>query len=235
MRADELKNELILTDDGSHSLRSHRFDVPYHSRHGAIQESRHVFIEAGLYGWWAGGGPRDVAILELGFGTGLNALLTWREWQRHAGVHVNYYTLEKYPLPRGAVETLNYPTELGLNDSGDLLRFHDIPMGSVHYPITDGFDFSIAQANYLDGIPSAWPRKKFDVIYYDAFAPSSQPELWRVPALRIAYDALNKNGLLVTYCAQGQFKRNLRAVGFTVEPLPGPPGKREMTRAWRRY
>ena len=222
--------EIVLTADGSHSVRSHRFAVDYHSIHGAVQESRHVFLQAGLELLMLEG-PAEVRILEMGFGTGLNALLVRDFARRHPAIPFTYHTLERFPLTEDAVGRLNYPEQLDLPAS-DLLELHERSWETLH-ALGDNFTFCKSRNDWLQRPPADWTVRPMDLIFYDAFAPASQPELWTPAAMAIAFDLLRPGGTLVTYCAKGQFKRDLRAVGFTVEALPGPPGKREMTRAIR--
>ncbi len=221
-------NELVLTGDGSHSLRSLRFGVEYHSVHGAIQESRHVFIEAGLRPFLAAGLP-TIHILEMGFGTGLNALLTRQVALVFPQVQFTYEAFEQFPVPPTEVAALNYPRELELPPVF-FYELHDGGWGVPHQ-LADNFILRKHRADYLSSESPAYAEASIDLIYYDAFAPSSQPELWTPEAFGVSFAALRPGGALVTYCAKGQVKRDLRQVGFTVEPLPGPPGKREMTRA----
>lgn len=223
------EHEIVLTADGSHSVHSTRFAVDYHSTHGAIQESEHVFINAGFLPLLAQE-PQEINILEMGFGTGLNALLVQLQADRFPEVKVRYHALEQYPLAQDDIVELNYP---------ELLK---IPSGKFHHLHTSKWEELVElepnfwlekrTGDFLSGLP-AWPSAYMDLLFYDAFAPSSQPELWSPAAIDICFEALKPGGVLVTYCAKGQFKRDLKAAGFRVEPLPGPPGKREMTRAIR--
>lgn len=222
-----MNNELFVTADGSHSLRSEHFGVPYHSVHGAIQESRHVFIDAGLAPLLMNK-PGEVRILEMGLGTGLNALLTVQEAAAHPQVNFVYEAYELYPLGDKWAEKLNY-TELLDSDAGQIRQFLYGPEGKWLVE-RDNFSFRKHQADFLRQQQRPYAPASFDLIYYDAFAPASQPELWTPEAMQVCYDALKPGGVFVTYCAKGQFKRDLRDTGFRVEPLPGPPGKREMTR-----
>lgn len=226
-------NELIVTGDGSHSLKSKRFDVPYHSFHGAIQESRHVFMEAGLEYVLQTDGYGSIKVLEMGFGTGLNAALLLQYALANPETNLSYYGLEKFPLNEDDAALLNYPAELHL-DSELFQSLHRAPMNGSIYPIAPNFNFAKSSEDFMDGLLSDWRGLDFNLLFYDAFAPASQPELWGLGALKICYDALGQGGVFVTYCAKGQVKRDLRSVGFTVEPIPGPPGKREMTRAVKR-
>ena len=218
-----MSTEVFLTDDGSHSLRSSRFAAAYHSTHGAVQESRHIFIEAGLRPLLTRAvGP--VTVIEMGFGTGLNALLTWQLADQLATQRVEYFGFERYPISPAQAAGLNYPGVLEF-PRGDFLRLHEqLPGGKE--PLSDFFTFSRRTEDFL----ASEPIGGGDILYYDAFAPEQQPELWTEEAMRKAARWLRPGGTLVTYCAKGQVKRNLRAAGFRVTALPGPVGKREITR-----
>ncbi len=218
-----MNNVLIETQDGSHSLLSGAFGVSYHSRYGAIQESAHVFIKAGLH--TKAIHSKQLRILETGFGTGLNAYLTLLEAQR---LHLDVYfeSFEAYPVSMEEAAALNYPAILEAGVSPTLfMDLHKAQFGEKTL-ITKEFHL-LKQMLDFNEIQHAG---SFDLVYFDAFAPDEQPELWEQPMLRKVYDALNTGGILVTYCAKGYVKRNFKAVGFQVEALPGPPGKREMTR-----
>ena len=217
----------LLTDDGSHSLRSERFGVTYHSTHGAIQESRHIFIEAGLIPLLANA-PKMLTVLEMGLGTGLNALLVRLLARHHPGTHFHYLTFERYPIDLAMARGLNYPALLETTPS-DLLALHEANWNES-CSLGPNFTFTKRAVDFLSIGPSAG-EDPADIIFYDAFAPVNQPELWTEEAMRHAARWLGPGGRLVTYCAKGQFKRNLQAAGFTVEALPGPIGKREITRA----
>lgn len=217
---------LFVTDDGSHSLRSERFgDQAYHSTHGAIQESRHVFIEAGLLPLLTPL-PERITILEMGFGTGLNALLVRQHALEYTSTDFDYYTYERYPISLDQATKLNYPEQLDV----DRELFDGLHSAEWDRPqsLDPNFTLHKLTADFQSG-PTTGPRA--DVLFYDAFAPECQPELWTEAAMRHCARLLRPGGILVTYCAKGQFKRNLRAAGFAVQALPGPPGKREMTRA----
>ena len=219
-------NDLVLTSDGSHTLRSGRFGVEYHSIHGAVQESRHVFIKAGLQPLLEAG-ARRVRILEMGFGTGLNALLVREMARRNPEVEFTYHTYEQFPVSPVEIATLNYPAQLGVEEA-IFVGLHDSGW-EESLQLDDNFTLHKRQADFLMDSERPYADGTMDLIFYDAFAPSSQPEFWETEGLAVSFAALRPGGNLVTYCAKGQFKRNLRAVGFTVVPLPGPPGKREMT------
>lgn len=173
-------------------------------------------------------GEVEINILEIGFGTGLNALLAWKLAHEFPGVRFQYRTIERYPINTEAAKALNYP-ELLKVASADFIALHEAVWDEN---VLLGPNFSLMKmrgdfTEILSGMEPDWAN----VIFYDAFAPSSQPELWEPAILARCARVMNGNGTLVTYCAKGQFKRNLKSVGLTVEPLPGPPGKREMTRA----
>ncbi|WP_440134473.1 tRNA (5-methylaminomethyl-2-thiouridine)(34)-methyltransferase MnmD [Chitinophaga sancti] len=204
-----MKRELQLTDDGSHTISIPEMQVTYHSTHGAIQESMHVFIQAGLQALQL----PAIRIFEMGFGTGLNALLT----MQHATTPVYYYAVEQYPLTAAEVEGLSYGNEL-----------HGYAW-NVDVQINEWFTLHKAHASLLD----VQPAQAFDLIYYDAFAPATQPELWTKEVFEKLYGLLDPGGILVTYCSKGDVRRAMLAAGFGVEKLAGPPGKREMLRAQR--
>lgn len=215
---------LFETEDGSHSLFSEEFNVSYHSKFGAIQETKHVFIEAGLrYKAVLG---KELRILDIGFGTGLNAFMTLLEAEKR-GLSVDYTGVEAFPISKELSDKLNYPELTGHPEKEEIFRqLHSDNWGeTVQY--TETFKATKVKKKFqeLDF------KERFDIVYFDAFAPGSQPELWEAPVLQIMHDALVKGGVLVTYCAKGDVKRTLKAIGFEVEKLTGPPGKREMTRA----
>ena len=215
-----------MTEDGSHSIAIPEMNVTYHSIHGAIQESKHVFIEAGLKYFLDRDVPERIDILEVGFGTGLNALLTANELER-TGASVYYVALDAFPISVEEAQSLNYCEQLDRKDlQEDFIRMHEC-----------GWNKSIAVTeNVLMHKSNSTLQKfesetKFDLIYYDAFAPAAQPELWTEEIFQKLFLLLNQNGVLVTYCSKGDVRRAMAAAGFTVKKLPGPPGKREMLRA----
>jgi tRNA U34 5-methylaminomethyl-2-thiouridine-forming methyltransferase MnmC len=213
--------EIHLTQDGSHTLFATQYGVSYHSRYGAIQESRHVFIEAGLHPLLIT--RRPAAVLEFGLGAGLNAFLTFLGAENQQ-VPIYYESLEAYPISLEQARTLNYPDLLG--HAAVFTAIHEAPWDAVQ-SLSPCFQLKKVRTRFEDYTNSS----RFDLIYFDAFAPGAQPELWETPLLRVAVEALRPGGALVTYCAKGEVKRRLRELGMQVEALPGPPGKREMTRA----
>jgi len=218
--ADKVK--IITTADGSHSLLNETLHETYHSRHGAMQESEYVFIEQGLRYWLSHNNQHILNILEVGLGTALNAWLTFRlpEVQTRK---VNYVAVEKFPLPPPVWQQLNYAA----TDRELFERIHALSWNEWQ-PVT-------AQATLFKSEGALQeldlPPLEFNLIYFDAFAPNKQPEMWTHDVLRKVVENLQAGGVLVTYCAKGQLKRDLKALGLEVQSLPGPPGKREMIRA----
>ena len=219
------ERKIIMTDDGSHSLELLGKDEHYHSTYGAVQESLHVFIWHGLHNVPVKESP--LSILEVGFGTGLNTLLTLIESQR-MGIQVNYYTLEPFPLVKEEFELLNYPLILkGEASEQSFLIMHQCQW-EKETEILKGFIFQKSMAGLLE---ARMPRGKFDLVYFDAFGPDTQPGLWRQEVFEKVMNVMCPGGILVTYSAKGAVRRALKECGFSIERLPGPPGKREMTRA----
>ncbi|MFT6338398.1 MAG: tRNA U34 5-methylaminomethyl-2-thiouridine-forming methyltransferase MnmC [Saprospiraceae bacterium] len=216
-------DKLVFSQDGSHTIISERFGVSYHSKFGSIQETQTVFIDAGL-DYIVSRGYREINILEMGFGTGLNAIMTY---QSIKGININYHTLEAYPIEEAQYSKLNYSTVLSLTEiqTVDFLKMHKASSGDKT-SLSENFDFT----KHIIKIEEFSTNEKFDIIYYDAFAPTSQEELWTPELMTKLYGMCNPGAVLVTYCAKGSFKRALRSAGFTVEALDGPEGKREMTR-----
>lgn len=217
----------IRTEDGSNSLHSTTFDVPYHSIYGAVEESLHVFICAGLQRLILDG-YTNISILEIGMGTGLNALLTLYEAQRHPSINIQYCGLEGFPLSGNVISELEYTNYLNRKDlQAHFEEMHRIPEKQTLN--IDNFSFTKQIIQFEDF--SA--KDKYDLIYFDAFAPTTQPELWNEAMMEKMHTALRENGILVSYCAKGSFKRALKSAGFRLDPLPGPSKKREMTRGWK--
>ncbi len=220
--------EVRTTADGSPTLYVPALDEHYHSRHGAAQESRHVFIEAGLRPLLAVGlgQQRPLQVLEVGLGTGLNALLTLEAAQA-AGASVAYDGYETLPLPPATVAALapQWADEPALAVA--FTQLHAAPWKECQL-LAPGFWLRKIEAPVQT---ASLPDSGYDLFYFDAFAPEKQPELWTEAVFATLYAAAAPGAVLVSYCAQGQFRRNLRAAGWLTEKLPGPPGKREMTRA----
>ncbi len=217
------KPVLIKTDDGSHTLSLPSAGETYHSRFGAIRESRHVFINNGLLV-----SEKDpLHILEIGFGTGLNALLTLQETEDTVR-RIHYTALERYPVPLEIVSRLNYCNLLNI-DCERFLRMHTLPWGKES-SLTDRFSLLKIQDDLLTShLPG-----HYDLIYFDAFSAAAQPEMWTPEIFSKIGSAMTQGAILVTYAAKGSVRRALQQTGFRVERLPGPPGKREMIRAiWK--
>jgi tRNA U34 5-methylaminomethyl-2-thiouridine-forming methyltransferase MnmC len=215
---------IITTRDGSHSLFHEELNETYHSVHGALQESVHVFINNGLNNFCTTHHSPEVSVLEIGFGTGLNAWLTLREILQK-DVRVQYTSVEAFPLEASVWQNLNYATS-----SDDKQWFEKIHEAPWNQPAEIHPRFHLHKiANVLQHV--VLPSNAFDVVYFDAFAPNKQPEMWEVPVLKKVFDAMKPAAIFVTYCAKGQLKRDLKSVGLTVEAIQGPPGKREMVRA----
>lgn len=223
---------LEITADGSHTLFIPEMDEHYHSVNGAVQESRHVFIEAG---WKCRlkekrETPAEIRVLEIGFGTGLNAFLTLLEAER-TGRPVHYYSIELYPLDAEVVRSLNY---------GEVIRpaysypdrFQALHAAPWNEPavITPCFTLHKIQG---DSNRCTLPER-IDLVYFDAFAPDKQPEMWNPGIFRKLFACMAPGALLTTYCAKGAVRRMMKEAGYSVERIPGPPGKREMLRAVKR-
>ncbi len=233
-----MKREVVITGDGSSTIHLPDWDEQYHSKHGAIQEAYHVFIKHGLhhighseynvkYDRQTDGTERvEISILEIGFGTGLNAFITLLEAE-NLDICANYHGVEGYPVHMDEIEQLNYPTELKCLDKTSLFkRLHEVSWDEKH-AITSKFSLTKQQILFseIEG------QQVYHLIYFDAFGARVQPELWTEPIFQKMFDALKPSGVLVTYSAKGSVRRAMEAVGFRVERLPGPPGKREMLRA----
>lgn len=215
--------EIIFTKDGSQTLRNLELNETYHSIHGAVQESLHVFIRHGLE-FVQEKSPQKISILEIGFGTGLNAWLTARHIQDANG-HVEYVTLESFPLEESIWTKLNYAEK-----DADKALFTRLHLADWNNPIQINNNFKLHK-KHVSVQETDLPLSEFDLIYFDAFAPEKQPEMWSQDVLKKVVSTMKPGGIFVTYCAKGQVKRDLKSLGLTVEALPGPPGKREMIRA----
>jgi len=215
--------EVVMTKDGSHTISIPGKGVTYHSVHGAVQESIHVFIEAGLGAVLTAVNRKDIAVFEMGFGTGLNAFLTALAAEEQQ-VLISYTAVEAFPLSGEEALKLNYADSLGHPELFEQL--HQSPWNKA-VAIHEHFTLRKVQSE----LAAFSPSQRFDLIYYDAFAPSAQPELWTNEVFEKLYGMMRQNAVLVTYCSKGDVRRALLAAGFSVEKIPGPPGKREMLRA----
>lgn len=215
-----VKPEIELTADGSHTLFVPELDEHYHSINGAIQESEHIYINVGLHCCT----QKEIYIFEVGFGTGLNAFLTLLDAQNSEKV-IHYISIEKYPLSDSITSKLNY----GQKDQ-DLFNILHQSLWNQEIEIIPNFFLTKIEADFTS---FDFDRIKYpiDVIYFDAFAPQKQSDMWSLSLFSKLYGISNNDAILVTYCAKGIVRRMLQEVGYTVERLPGPPGKREILRA----
>lgn len=209
------------TADGSSTLLSSKYNAHYHSLNGAITESKHIFIEAGL----GHVKKKLIKILEIGFGTGLNAALTAQK-AKESRVDISYHSVELHPLSADEYSILNYDTVLPKDTAVDWQRICVAGWNTTAI-ITENFTIRKICADFTKWTPIAM----YHLIYFDAFAPDDQPEMWTREQFQKLYNALHPNGVLVTYSAKGIVKRALIEVGFTIERLAGPPGKIHILRA----
>jgi len=217
-----LKRKIITTGDGSKTIQIEDWNEQYHSKHGAVQEAYHVFIEYGLSLFH----DRKIAILEIGLGTGLNAFITFLEAEKRS-ISVHYTGVEAYPVSDMELQQLDYTSDLKAEaHTADFLKMHN---GPWEKDIEISEDFILKKQ--LKDFSQIDDSNRYDLIYFDAFGARVQPELWSEAIFSKMYSALKTDGILTTYSAKGSVRRAMQAVGFTVERLPGPPGKREMLRA----
>lgn len=220
-----MKREIITTGDGSKTIQIVDWNEQYHSKHGAVNEALHVFIKSGLHFYLENEiANTPVDILEIGFGTGLNTLLTVIE-SRKLQVSINYTGVEAYPIDLKEAFQLNYVEQIDGAESNIYKKLHKINWGNCH-EISEGFNF-IKRRQFFSEIKD---EDAFDIIYFDAFGARVQPELWTASIFQKMYDALKLKGVLVTYSAKGSVRRAMQSIGFEVERLEGPPGKRHMLR-----
>ncbi len=252
-----MEREVVITADGSSTIHLPEWDEQYHSKHGAIQEAYHVFIKHGLQHFYNekntsnevtsgavgvvselntyGSHERSrevnnrISILEIGFGTGLNAFITLLEAEK-IGVGVDYVGVEGYPVLTDEMMQLNYPVQLKAEDKESLFKMmHEVSWEEKHLFSNN---FSLTKQNRF--FSEIRDKDLYNLIYFDAFGARVQPELWTETIFLKMFNALKENGVLVTYAAKGSVRRAMQSVGFKVEKLPGPPGKREMLRATKR-
>lgn len=218
-----MNTEVIVTSDGSHTLYVPHLQEHYHSVNGALQESDHVFVNMGLQAVR----QSEIRVFEVGFGTGLNALLT-ALYALQQGQKVFYQAVERYPVIPEKLNELNY-THLLPPESKSLFKvIHQAAWGREE-AVNEMFTLHKIQTDFTSHLFSE--SDAFNLVYFDAFAPDKQPEMWDEVLFKKLYDAMAIGGILVTYCAKGEIRRRLQRCGFSVERLPGPPGKREMLRA----
>ena len=214
-----MKREIIITSDGSTTIHLTAWNEQYHSKHGAIQEAYHVFIKHGLEYV----SLEKIAVLEIGFGTGLNCFITYLESNKE----IEYVGVEAYPVAGEEINKLNYVSELKAEDNSSVFnKIHKVSWETRHQ-IQENFYLTKRQQFFKD----IEDVEAFNLIYFDAFGARVQPELWTEEIFEKMFKALKSGGVLVTYAAKGSVRRAMEAVGFLVERLPGPPGKREMLRA----
>ena len=221
-----MPNQIKKTNDGSDSLVSKQFGELYHSHHGSFQEAKHIFINNGI----AKTQQNEINIFEMGFGTGLNAILTYY-YAKQKAIKVNYYTIEAYPVLLQTAKELNYNNFIKEETYSEVFaKMHSVAWNSQQ-EISESFKLYKIK-NEIEKIKfESIIKTKIDIVYYDAFAPTAQSNLWETPVLQKMYNLLKQNGFLITYCAKGSFKRTLKTIGFKVNGLPGPIGKREITQA----
>lgn len=220
-----MKRKIIKTSDGSSTIFLEDWNESYHSRHGAINEAYHVFIKNGLNRFK----DDQINIMEIGFGTGLNAFITLIETEK-LNLKVNYEGIEAYPLPENELRLLNYVQELNAEDKGHYFKLMHTVKWEETNKISEVFSLKKRKQFFSDINDISF----FNLIYFDAFGARVQPELWTEDIFYKMYTALKPGGILVTYAAKGSVRRAMQSVGFTVERLPGPPGKREMLRALKK-
>ena len=217
-----MKRSIITTADGSQSIRIEEWDEQYHSKHGAISESYHVFIKNGLYYL----GQDRISILEMGFGTGLNAFISLLEGKK-ANLEIHYTAVEAFPLHSEEWKRLNYAEALQADSFINDFQLMHSSTWEEPIRITENFHLTKLKTD----MATFCANNAFDLIYFDAFGYRVQPELWTTTVFSNMFQSLKQGGILVTYAAKGSVRRAMQAVGFTVERLEGPPGKREMLRA----
>ena len=217
-----MERKIIITSDGSTTIHLPEWDEQYHSKHGAIQEAQHVFIKNGLSLFK----KDDIAILEIGFGTGLNSFITFLEASKFE-LTVDYVGVEAYPVNIEEIKKMNYVSELNANNVEFVFEKMHQQDWEIKNKISSNFSLTKQQIFFKD----IKDIDTYNLIYFDAFGARVQPELWTEGIFEIMYRSLKKGGVLVTYSAKGSVRRAMQSVGFIVERLPGPPGKREMLRA----
>ncbi|MEY8780683.1 tRNA (5-methylaminomethyl-2-thiouridine)(34)-methyltransferase MnmD [Allomuricauda sp. XS_ASV26] len=217
-----MKRRIITTGDGSKTIQIEDWNEQYHSKHGAVQEAYHVFIEHGLRLF----NNTSITVLEVGFGTGLNALITLLEAAKQQ-LTVDYIGVEAFPVSVDEISALDYCSQLGADNVE--ASFNKMHSSNWEEEVAITPDFSLLKQK--KDFRQIDEENLVDLVYFDAFGARVQPDLWTEEIFSIMHNALKQEGVLVTYAAKGSVRRAMQAVGFTVERLPGPPGKREMLRA----
>lgn len=220
-----MKREIVTTKDGSKTIHLPDWNENYHSHHGALQEALHVFIKSGLD--YMADARKEFSILEVGFGTGLNAILTYI-YASKKDLTIQYEGLEAYPVSSEELTALAYDDLDDVKPFKDIFQsLHSAPWGE-RSAVSSQFNLLKSQVFLADFEAES---NTIDLIYFDAFGPRVQPDLWELTIFQKLFNVLRLGGVFVTYCAKGQVRRDLISVGFQVEKIPGPPGKREMLRA----
>ena len=224
-----MKREIKTTNDGSKTLFISELNENYHSHHGALQEAEHVFIKNGLKLI----NDYEINILELGFGTGLNVLVTINEYLKTDKNHkINYFSLEKYPISESEIKDLAYFELFSAVELKNIYqKIHQTDWGNLN-EIIPGFNLKKIQCDFFDLKEINLPQ--VNLVYFDCFGARVQPDLWEKPLFEMVSDKMNRNGLLTTYSSKGSVRRILQELNFRVEKVTGPPGKREMINAWKK-
>jgi tRNA U34 5-methylaminomethyl-2-thiouridine-forming methyltransferase MnmC len=223
-----MKRSIVTTEDGSKTIRLEEWNEHYHSTHGAIQEALHVYINAGLNFYYAQNKTetQPIRVLEAGFGTGLNALLALI-WSKQHNIQLNYTGVEAYPISRDEQQALDYHEAIDGDEVKSVFDLiHKIPWNE-RLKVTETFSLEKRQSLFSE----VDLQSEADLVFFDAFGPRVQPELWETPVLQRFYDALKPGGVFVTYSVKGTAKRAMQGLGFEVNIIEGPPGKRHMMRA----
>jgi tRNA U34 5-methylaminomethyl-2-thiouridine-forming methyltransferase MnmC len=220
-----MKRHIVLTEDGSSSIYSEEVNQYYHSHFGALQESMHIFINAGLCSEYLSH-LENISILELGFGTGLNALLTYFE-AKEINKKIYYETIELYPLTPQEAAQLNYPDILQYPNTKEIFTTLHSTTWDEKVVISEHFSINKRKSSAID---AQYPPNTFNLVYFDPFSPDVQPELWTKTVFESIYYSMNDNAILLTYSTKGHVKEVMRKIGFEIEKLPGPAGKREILR-----
>ncbi|QBA64690.1 tRNA (5-methylaminomethyl-2-thiouridine)(34)-methyltransferase MnmD [Muriicola soli] len=221
-----MKRSIITTADGSRTISIADWNEQYHSKHGAIQEAYHVFIKHGLTAC----SRNEISILEAGFGTGLNALITLHEAEKR-NLNISYTGVEAFPLKLEEVLDLDYVKSLGVPQLEEIFKLMHTCKWEEKVTLNPSFQLRKRKIDFRE----IRDQEHYNLIYFDAFGARVQPELWTQAVFQGMFNALKPGGILVTYSAKGSVRRAMEAVGFVVERLPGPPGKREMLRAVKKH
>lgn len=217
----------IVTSDNSHTLFNEKSDEHYHSTFGAITESEHIFISAGL-DYYHRNKRLKTSILEVGFGTGLNALLSYK-YAKQNDILINYLGIEAYPIGMKLASGLNYPDLVNV-DMEVFKRMHEDTEAKIEIASCFTLQKRFTKFELLE-----LPKNEFNIIYFDAFSPEAQAELWTEEIFKKLFSSMTEGGILTTYSCKGIVKRALKSAGFTIEKIPGPPGKREFLRARKEF